>query len=99
MRNGVNKNNDENHEKKKAKIKCFREVIKVMKFKSLKSDDLKFKEIRHTALSCFSTSVVPLSEVRTCSIRMIHIFHVNKYTRPLRCFVMFLNMAVESELF
>ena len=57
MRNGVNKNNDENHEKKKAKIKCFREVIKVMTFKSLKSDDLKFKEIRHTALSCFSTSV------------------------------------------
>lgn len=30
MRNGVNKNNDENQEKKKAKIKCFREVIKVM---------------------------------------------------------------------
>ena len=57
MRNGVNKNNDENHAKKKAKIKCFREVIKVMTFKSLKSDDLKFKEIRHTALSCFSTSV------------------------------------------
>lgn len=53
----VYKNNDENYEEKKAKIKCFREVIKVMTFKSLKSDDLKFKEIRHTALSCFSTSV------------------------------------------
>lgn len=57
IRNGVNKNNDENYEEKKAKIKCFREVIKVMTFKSLKSDDLKFKEIRHTALSYFSTSV------------------------------------------
>lgn len=57
MRNGINKNNDANREKKKAKIKCFREVIKVITFKSLKSDDLKFKEIRHTAPSCFSTSV------------------------------------------